>query len=295
MKTITLVACLLFTSLLAYSQVGIGTTDPKGALDVDSETLAFIVPRVADYKAVTDTDCTDPINGSLVYDTTLKQLMIYIDGSWLTMGKNTAGDAVELGVIVPVCGAFTAPGVFKEFLCHNLGADTNLDPNVPVEGIHGGYYQWGRNAPAATTQALISTWGSQGGTSADGNWSDAIGGGTNNPCPTGYRVPTSDEWAGVVDPANNTRINTGSWVNDGNFTTAISFGPDAITKTLTLPAAGDRNLTSGTLSNRGNTGYYWSSTELDSNAYYLLFNSAIVRPAFSSPRTRGFSVRCIAE
>jgi hypothetical protein len=37
----------------------------------------------------------------MVYDTTLEQLMFYIEGSWITLGKNTAGDGAEVGLIVP--------------------------------------------------------------------------------------------------------------------------------------------------------------------------------------------------
>jgi uncharacterized protein (TIGR02145 family) len=64
---------------------------------------------------------------------------------------------------------------------------------------------------------------------------------------------------------------------------------------MTLPAAGARNYTTGALLNRGSDGYYWSSTENGSNAYFLLFDSSDVYPADIYARTNGLSVRCIAE
>jgi hypothetical protein len=42
------------------------------------------------------------------------------------------------------------------FMAHNLGADYSLDAHIPVQGIHGNYYQWGRStivANASTSSA----------------------------------------------------------------------------------------------------------------------------------------------
>jgi hypothetical protein len=89
---------------LSFSQLGIGATEPKGALDVHSNatnTFAMIVTKVPDYSLVTSSDGTALINGSMVYDTTLEQLMFDREGSWITLGKNTPGDGAEGGVIPP--------------------------------------------------------------------------------------------------------------------------------------------------------------------------------------------------
>jgi hypothetical protein len=53
------------------------------------------------------------------------------------------------------CGAFVATGVYKVFLCHNLGADTSLDPNVPVVGLQGAYIQWGQRGPNITGDSSV--------------------------------------------------------------------------------------------------------------------------------------------
>lgn len=161
-------------------------------------------------------------------------------------------------VVVVTCTVKISPSVSKEFMCHNLGADTTLDPNVPVQGIHGNYYQWGRSvivADASTPAAAIVGWNLSPG--VNGAWSDDSKT-SNDPFPVGFRVPTNVQWDGVV--ANNTVSRTGSWENDANFTTAIHWGPDAATKALTLPAAGYRERRYGALISRGSYGYYWSST-----------------------------------
>jgi uncharacterized protein (TIGR02145 family) len=108
-------------------------------------------------------------------------------------------------------------------------------------------------------------------------------------------VPTRIEWTAVN--TNNTLSRTGAAWSAGptEFGNALHYGPDVNTKRLTLPVAGGRNITNGALFNRGNNGRYWSSTENDSSAYFLFFNSNFVLPANTSNRTLGFSVRCIAE
>ena len=105
------------------------------------------------------------------------------------------------------------------------------------------------------------------------------------------------EWEGVDDDTMYNAISrTGTWSSSStNYGTAIHFGSDEATKTLTLPAAGSRNYTSGTLGYRGSDGFYWSSTENGSAAYTLNFYSSNVYPAHNYFRTHGFSVRCIAE
>jgi uncharacterized protein (TIGR02145 family) len=182
------------------------------------------------------------------------------------------------------------------FLNHNLGADTSLDPHTPVKGLNGDYYQWGKNAPDADVDNLIgSTWGDQGGTTANGNWTPSSKG-PQDPCPAGYRVPSQAEWAAV--DTYNTAFRTGLPWSSGatEFGNALHYGPDTSTKLLTLPAAGDRNRTSGALVSRGSFGLYWTSTELTvSKAYSLYFSSSNVDPASYDNRTYGFSVRCIAE
>ncbi len=60
-----------------------------------------------------------------------------------------------------------------------------------------------------------------------------------------------------------------------------------------IPAAGNRNNSSGALNNQGSNGNYWSSSITGTNAYNLNFNSTAVNPANNNNRANGFSVRCI--
>lgn len=182
---------------------------------------------------------------------------------------------------------------YKEFKCWNLGADESLDPNIPVQGIHGNYYQWGRSqvvADAYTPDAAISGWN----TVDNGSWNDTTKS-ANDPCPTGYRVPTATQWFNVLQ--NNTITRTGTWNGSStNFGAAIHFGPDVNTKSVTLPVAGARNNGTGVLASRATFAVYWASTPGASGRAYNLsagFTSANV--ANNSFRLSGMSVRCITE
>jgi len=209
----------------------------------------------------------------------------------------TLGFSVRCVSLIPATSTvFIAPGVSKEFMSHNLGANTALDPHTPVQGIHGNYYQWGRStvvADASTPAGAISGWNTT--TAANGAWQDGSKT-ANDPCPAGYRVPTRAQWAGVI--ANNTVSITSnnSWAaGDANFGSAIHWGPNVSTKSLTLPAAGVRDSSNGALNYRGSYGFYWSSTENGPNAYYLYFNTSNAYADYFNFRAYGFSVRCVSE
>ena len=202
------------------------------------------------------------------------------------------------------------------FLSYNLGADISRDPHIPVVGLQGGYVQWGKPGPtnwvgaandgengfvAAPTSvnsnsAAISGWSQT--TAANSSWNsnteaNPVKVTANDPCPTGYRVPTRTEWVAVDN--NNTVSRTGAFTSGTTeYGSALHYGPDASTKSLTLPATGYRN-NNGELLYRGNIGFYWSSTELGGDAFTLRFDSSSVTPASFNFRTSGVSVRCIAE
>ncbi len=125
------------------------------------------------------------------------------------------------------CGAYINGRVWKEFMCHNLGADTSADPLKPSLALVGNTYILGDKNPAATTHAPGVVW-----TTA------------NDPCPAGYRLPTESEWRQVLDTNNNASV---AYV--GTITTK-GMGGAMIGNALMLP-------------NNAPSGYYlgyWTST-----------------------------------
>jgi hypothetical protein len=59
------------------------------------------------------------------------------------------------------------------------------------------------------------------------------------------------------------------------------------------PATGVRLQTSGVFTATGSNGYCLHSAISGVNAYYYVFNSTVVQPAFASSRASGFPVRCV--
>ncbi len=60
--------------------VGIGTSSPQGALDVNSTTGAFIVPRMS----TAQRDALTAVNGMIIYNTTTNQFNFYENSAWVT-------------------------------------------------------------------------------------------------------------------------------------------------------------------------------------------------------------------
>ena len=212
---------------------------------------------------------------------------------------NIGGQTCTLDVTVsspPVCRAKVTATDFKDFMCYNLGAaNTSADPFTPGWEINGGYWQWGRSAEAAAgptatdpKDGAVSGWNMT--YAANGDWADGSKTG-NDPCPPGFRVPTKDQWDGVI--ANNTPTNVGTFSNSfTNYGAGKKFGDQ-----LMLPAAGGRYYFNGALGGRGYGGGYWSSSEYGSDyAWYLdLGSSSSSAYTDYAHRTFGASVRCVAE
>ncbi len=232
-------------------------------------------------------------------------LVYYLSGTPTSSGTanfvlNIGGNKCNLLVSVNLegtCFAKINGTLTKTFMCHNLGSvNTSADSFTPSWEIIGGYWQWGQTGQAAAgptelglSQAnsdTISDWNTT--NSPNGAWFDNFKT-INDPCPTGFRVPTVAQWDSVR--IENTSTNVGTWTfSPTNYSSGIKFGNN-----LFLPAAGFRDDDNGVLKIRGAFGGYWSSTEKGTmEAWFFSFGNNGSLPYYGY-RTAGLSIRCIAE
>jgi len=246
---------------------------------------------------------TSPLaEGLLIFNTTTKCMEYWNGVEWKSFCDSDTeggtvpggGDPGPWGHIE--CGAFIAPGVWKKFMCRNLGADPNAHPFYPSPDLNGDYYQWGSPMPAATWNTIINTtfpWTAPYGWYGDNSTDpDAKVKSIYDPCPAGYRVPTYDEWQGVFNTTLNPRTFIGDMTlpGDPDRWSGIMFGDN-----LFLPTAGYRLESNGALSSRGACGYYLISRLFNAtNVYTAAFISTSMGIVINH-RTYGRSLRCIAE
>ncbi|MEY3368804.1 MAG: hypothetical protein RI973_1959, partial [Bacteroidota bacterium] len=295
----------LISPAAAQTVVGGQVPDSSAMLEVRSTSRGFLLPRLTSEQRDA---ISKPQTGLMIFNTTLNCVEV-------NLGTTTAPDWTCLGgggtpPPAPVCRAKVNATDYKNFMCHNLGAaNTSADPFTPSWEIIGGYWQWGRKGPdpsqwlntntanfahgptgpgaGETNEAAINNWIEE--AASSGAWSDASKT-ANDPCPSGFRVPTKAQWDGVL--ANNAKTGVGTWsTSSTNYSSGKKFGEE-----LMLPAAGSRFWSAGYLLDRGSLGNYWSSTEraTNNNSWLLEFTSSNAYPEYYN-RRNGYSIRCIEE
>lgn len=175
----------------------------------------------------------------------------------------------------------------------NLGASRVATSSTDSEA-YGDLYQWGRGtdghekrtSPTTSTRSSTDTPGHGSfitvGSSPydwrtpqnDNLWQGLSG--TNNPCPSGFRLPTNTELEAE-------RIAWSSNNSAGAFASPLKF-----------VVAGRRSLNTASLFTVGTEGSYWGSTVAFSGSYLLNFTNSSAN-MYGPSRANGYSVRCLKD
>ena len=188
----------------------------------------------------------------------------------------------------------TNPATGETWMDRNLGASQVATSSTDADA-YGDLYQWGRGADGhqcrdSQTRSTLSSTDQPGHgdfitidrspydwrNSQNANlWQEVNG--VNNPCPSGYRLPT----AGELDAERQ------SWSSNN------AAGAFASPLKLTLTAA--RDSAAGSILNVDTLGRYWSSTTNGSDSRFLSFNNSNASTNGALGRASAYSVRCIKD
>jgi uncharacterized protein (TIGR02145 family) len=232
---------------------------------------------------------TDAINTQLQTQiTTLQAQITALQNSIYTYPAGTVhcnpnNPTLIIGITNPTTG--------KIWMDRNLGASQVATSSTDALA-YGDLYQWGRRADghqcrnSATTTTLSSSDQPSHGDfiiaqNSPNDWRNPQNtnlwqglNGINNPCPTGFRVPTQIE-------LNNERL---SWATNNNV--------GAFNSQLKFTVAGLRSGSDNSLNNVGLGGTYWTSSVSGNNSLDLDFGD-ITGFFFNGSRNLGMSIRCI--
>ncbi len=281
--------------LYVFGSVGIGINSPhpSAKLEISSTSQGFLPPLMSNEQMNT---IASPATGLMVFNTSLKSPFFYDGSVWKKMYNND-GES---------CGTITYDGQTYEtviignqcWMTENLNiglaivGSANQTDNGTIEkycydnntancDIYGGIYQWNEMMQYVITE------------------------GTQGICPTGWHLPTDDEWKTMEmylgmsqSEANGTSYrgtDEGGKMKETGTTHWSSPNTGATNTSGFTALPGGGRSSSGSFGSLGNYGYWWSSSEYSGTlewGRHLSYNYDQVNRSYDS-NANGFSVRCL--
>jgi uncharacterized protein (TIGR02145 family) len=313
---VILISIILISGYPLYSQFSITTDgssgDPSAMLDVKSSTKGMLIPRMT---AAQIGAIVNPANGLQVYNTDNEKIYVFVssDNVWKELSFGT-------GTINPpslfVCGnsfvdtrdGKNYPTVLIGTQCwfaQNLNIGTRINGsgeqtnNCIIEkycyndlesncNVYGGLYQW-----AEMVQYLN-------GATNSSSWCPVPTGNVTGICPTGWHIPTDDEWTTVTNFLGGEGVAGGKMKSPG--TVEAGTGLWSSPNTGATNESGFTALPGGCHDVYGGSycvsygGFWWNSSELTPNyslGRFMAYNASNVEILYWWDRIIGCSVRCL--
>ena len=271
---------------------GITETDPVYSAWDKTTGISITESQISDLGNYIETE-TDP---SVPIGTQIGEMQYWNGIAWVTVAatENEGATLQMIGGIptwvggTPPTPNVTNPTTGEIWMDRNLGASQVATSSTDANA-YGDLYQWGRAADGheirtsgTTTTLATSDTPGHGNFIISYDWRNPQNNnlwqgvsGTNNPCPSGYRLPTEAEW----------EAERTSWSSNN--------AAGAFASPLKLPVAG-RRYSGGSLYSVGSGGGYWASTVDGTSSRSLSFNSSLAYMD-SGSRANGDSVRCLKD
>lgn len=301
--TLTVGAISFTTDIKTSGKVIVGSateTATSAIIEASSTSKGFLPPRMtfAQRNLI-----STPAKGLLIYCSdcgTYGEWQGYNGNQW----TNISGATASVVGGNQISNNFTFNEVVSPttriWMDRNLGA-SRVATSIGDAQSYGDYYQWGRGADGhekitSTTsnvkllanynssQFIIHEQLSENWLAVDNfNLWQGISG-VNNPCPTGFRIPTRQEWLEEI----------ATWTVSNGTTSLTGLG--GFNSVLKLPIAGKRFFRDGVLTYAGVEGNYWTSTKNPNNygnIYFLQSRNNYAVLIDSESLASGHCVRCI--
>ena len=209
-------------------------------------------------------------------------------------GSHT-GTARTVAVVASACGAScgSGNGITLGGVCWATRNVAAVNTFAAQPDMYTQFYQWNGLTAYSAADPLTPAWNSTADNSS--TW-------TNNPCPSGWRIPTYAEFYALF---NGSAPTGGTWAianERGNAVAGRFYGPNHAVCTMSsmagcifLPAGGSRSSGNGQLNQQGSTGWYWYNGQLQggTNGVYMTFSNTSNSTDDVMYKETGTPIRCV--